>query len=91
MPLGELARHYEVMKLDQQNGVHSYLYWLTTWLMFIVPEDPTYYGKDIPCPDKWEEWLRSKLPSYLHPCGDNDMISLLDSKVHLTWTFWTSN
>lgn len=51
-------------------------------LKLVVLEVPSYYGKDIPCPESWEGWLRSNLPSHFHPCGENDMISCLPPKVY---------
>ena len=51
--------------------------------MLVVLGAPSYYGKDIPCPEKWEEWLTSNIPTHFHPRGANDLISCLPPKVYI--------
>ncbi|GJJ12739.1 hypothetical protein Clacol_006984 [Clathrus columnatus] len=43
-------------------------------------EENHLYGKDLPCPKSWEQWMRTVLPEHCHPLGSNDMLSHLSIK-----------
>lgn len=39
---------------------------------------PRLYGKDMPCPDEWKDYVASKIPPWLVYRGEYDIISDLE-------------
>lgn len=42
---------------------------------------PRLYGKDMPCPKEWQEYIGQRIPSYLVYRGNYDLVSNLQSDL----------